>query len=83
MKAHAIAVTEQPAAVIFVIIASPLQIFNTVRPSVTCAPLLCQLAYIYNFANDIFVQDTGSTSLGSWQYIVQHSAQECIAISLC
>ena len=36
MKAQAMAVTEQPAAVIFVIIASPLETFSTVWPSVIC-----------------------------------------------
>ena len=42
MKAHAIAVTEQPAAVIFVIIASPLDTFRTCVPSVICtASTLC------------------------------------------
>lgn len=38
MKAQAMAVTEQPAAVIFVIIASPLETFSTVWPSVICTP---------------------------------------------
>lgn len=36
MKAQAMAVTEHPAAVIFVIIASPLDTFSTVWPSVIC-----------------------------------------------
>lgn len=36
MKAHAMAVTEQPAAVILVISASPLGTFSTVLPSVIC-----------------------------------------------
>lgn len=36
MKAQAMAVTAQPAAVIFVIIASPLETFSTVWPSVIC-----------------------------------------------
>ena len=36
MNAHATAVTAHPAAVIFVIIASPLDTFSTVWPSVIC-----------------------------------------------
>ena len=41
MKAQAIAVTEHPVAVIFVIIASPLETFSTVWPSVICIPAHC------------------------------------------